>query len=34
VVHKISFVEGNLFIFGLVCYFCPGNKKDHILTAQ
>ena len=33
-VHRISSVEGNLFIFGLVCYFCPGSQKINILTAQ
>ncbi len=34
-VQKISSVEGNLFIFGLVCYFCPpGSQKINILTAQ
>jgi hypothetical protein len=27
-------VEGNLFIFGLVCYICPGSQKINILTAQ
>jgi hypothetical protein len=27
-------VEGNLFIFGLVCYICPDNQKINILTAQ
>jgi hypothetical protein len=26
--------EGNLFIFGLVCYFCPGSQKINILTAK
>ncbi len=31
---KISSVEGNLFIFGLVCYFCPGSQKNQHLTAQ
>ncbi len=25
---------GNLFILGLVCYFCPGSQKVNILTAQ
>ncbi len=25
---KISSVEGNLFIFGLVCYICPGSQKS------
>jgi hypothetical protein len=34
VVHRISSVEGNLFIFGLVCYFCPGSQKINILTSQ
>jgi hypothetical protein len=34
VVHKISSVEGNLFILGLVCYFCSGTPKINILTAQ
>ncbi len=24
-VNKISSVEGNLFIFGLICYFCPSS---------
>ncbi len=33
-VHKISSVEGNLFTFGLICYFCPGSQKINILTAQ
>jgi hypothetical protein len=27
VVHKIPSVEGNLFTFGLICYFCPGSQK-------
>jgi hypothetical protein len=27
-------MEGNLFIFGLVCYFCPGSQKINILTNQ
>ncbi len=34
VVHKISAVGGNLFIFGLACYFCPGKEKINILTSQ
>ncbi len=33
-VHKISSVEGNLFTFGLVYYFCPGSQKINFLTAQ
>ncbi len=28
VVLKISSVEGNLFDFGLICYFCPGSPKN------
>jgi hypothetical protein len=27
-------VEGNLFIFGLVCYLGTGSQKINILTAQ
>ncbi len=27
-------MEGNLFIFGLVCYICPGRQKIKILIAQ
>ncbi len=34
VLHIISSVEENLFIFGLVCYFCPGSQKINMLTAQ
>jgi hypothetical protein len=34
VVHKISSVEGNLFIFGLVYFFCPDGQKINILIAQ
>ncbi len=33
-VHEISSVRGNLFIFGLVSYFCPDSQKINILTAQ
>ncbi len=33
-VQRISSVQGNLFIFGLVCYICPGNQKINILTAE
>ncbi len=28
VVHRISSVEGNLFMFGLVCYFCPISQEN------
>jgi hypothetical protein len=34
VANKISSMDGNLFIFRLVCYFCPGSQKINILTAQ
>ncbi len=27
-VHIISFRESNLFILGLVCYFCPISQKN------
>ncbi len=33
-VRKIHSVEGNLFTFGLICYFCPDGQKNNILTAQ
>ncbi len=26
--------ENILFIFGLVCYFCPGSQNNNILTVQ
>ncbi len=31
---KISSMEGNLFTFGLICYFCPGSQKKNILIAR
>jgi hypothetical protein len=34
VVHKIPSVEGNLFTFGLICYFCPGSQKIKIMTSK
>jgi hypothetical protein len=34
VVHRIFSVEGNLFIFRLLCYICSGSQKINILTAQ
>ncbi len=33
-VHKILFVAGNLFIFGIICYFYPGSHKNQHLSAQ
>ncbi len=30
--HKTPSVEGNLFTFGLICFFCPGSQNNNILT--
>jgi hypothetical protein len=34
VVRKIPTIEGDLFAYGLICYFYPGSQKISILTAQ
>jgi hypothetical protein len=34
VVQEIPSIEGILFTFKLICYFCPGSQKINILTAQ
>ncbi len=33
VVHKILSIEGNVFTFELICYFCPGSPKNQHLDS-